>query len=85
MSAKKLVISFWVAILSLSAIAQPIAHGHAHNDYLHEKPLFDALINGFTSIEVDIFLYKKQLVVSHTAKQLDTKKTLEELYLRPID
>jgi hypothetical protein len=34
MSAKKLVISFWVAILSLSAIAQPIAHGHAHNDYL---------------------------------------------------
>jgi hypothetical protein len=85
MSAKTLVITFWAAILSLSAIAQPIAHGHAHNDYLHEKPLFDALVNGFTSIEADIFLHKKQLIVSHTAKQLDTKKTLEELYLRPID
>lgn len=85
MSAKTLVISIFAVVLSVSCTAQPIAHAHAHNDYLHEKPLFDALVNGFTSIEADIFLQKKKLVVSHTAKQLDTKKTLEELYLHPID
>ncbi|MBP6515751.1 MAG: hypothetical protein KA242_01790 [Chitinophagales bacterium] len=85
MSALKFFFSLITFSVCVSLFAQPIAHGHAHNDYLHEKPLLDALVNGFTSIEADIFLYKKQLLVAHTAKQLDTKKTLEELYLRPID
>ena len=85
MSVKNLLLSVFVCINCLTSVAQPIAHGHAHNDYLHQQPLFDALVNGFTSIEADIFLHKKQLIVSHTAKNLASKPTLETLYLRPLD
>lgn len=63
----------------------PISCGHAHNDYLHKRPLFDALENGFTSIEADVFLHKGKLVVSHIATGLNHKPDLEGLYLRPLD
>jgi len=36
--------------------SNPLLNAHAHNDYLHKNPLFDALKNGFTSVEVDIHL-----------------------------
>ncbi len=62
----------------------PIGHGHAHNDYLHTRPLIDALENGFTSIEIDVFLHNNDLVVAHTATSLNKKKNIEELYLKPI-
>lgn len=31
----------------------PLARAHAHNDYVHTRPLLDALEHGFTSIEAD--------------------------------
>jgi hypothetical protein len=62
----------------------PLKHAHAHNDYLHKHPLFDALDNGFTSIEVDVYLHKGKLRVSHLPFLLSRKKTLEELYLQPL-
>lgn len=65
--------------------AQTVSHGHAHNDYIHKRPLFDALDNGFTSIEVDVFLHKGKLIVSHIPIGLNRKPDLESLYLRPLD
>lgn len=62
----------------------PLAHGHAHNDYVHHRPLFEALENGFTSIEMDVFLHNNQLVVSHVGMGLNSKPTIEELYFEPI-
>jgi len=32
----------------------PLARAHAHNDYLHPRPMLDALDAGFTSVEADI-------------------------------
>lgn len=61
-----------------------LKHGHAHNDYTHNRPLKDALENGFTSIEVDVFLHKGELKVSHLPLILNSKKTLEQLYLSPL-
>lgn len=58
--------------------------GHAHNDYTHARPLFQALENGYTSIEIDVFLHKGKLIVSHIPVGLDLKKTIEQLYLEPI-
>lgn len=81
--AKIVLCVFFIGCLKLSA--QPISHGHAHNDYLHKRPLFDALDNGFTSIEADVFLHKGKLIVSHTAVGLNRKADLESLYLRPLD
>lgn len=62
-----------------------VPHGHSHNDYTRKRPLYDALANGFQSLEVDVFFYKKELIVSHTHTFLFWKNTIEELYIEPID
>ena len=67
-----------------SAQTQVVQHGHAHNDYMHTRPLFDALESGFTSIEPDVFLYHDKFIVSHVATGLDKKQDLETLYLKPL-
>ena len=62
-----------------------LANGHAHNDYVHERPLFDALDQGFTSIEVDVHLINGELYVAHDRPEsLESFKTLESLYLNPL-
>ena len=43
---------------------------HAHNDYMHERPLFDALENGFRSIEADVFAQGDSLYVAHDMKDM---------------
>ncbi|MFF3980506.1 phosphatidylinositol-specific phospholipase C/glycerophosphodiester phosphodiesterase family protein [Streptomyces sp. NPDC001828] len=62
----------------------PLRRTHAHNDYEHTHPLFDALAHGFTSVEADIFLVDGQLLVGHDPAELDPIRTLESLYLDPI-
>ncbi len=64
--------------------AAPLAHAHAHNDYLHERPLLDALDHGFTSVEADIFLVDGQLLVAHDRRELSSERTLRGLYLDPL-
>ncbi|MFN8322996.1 MAG: hypothetical protein U0T74_10090 [Chitinophagales bacterium] len=68
----------------LPAQVAPLLNGHAHNDYVHTRPLFDALENGFTSIEADVFLHQNELKISHLGLALNQSKTLEELYLKPL-
>ncbi len=82
----KKTLSFCFTIFCLQAFAQvvPIQYGHAHNDYMHKKPLTEALESGFTSIEIDVFLYHNQLKVSHTPAGLAKKPDIEELYLKPM-
>jgi hypothetical protein len=62
----------------------PISHGFAHNDYLHKHPLYDALENGFTNIEADIFLKNGKLIVAHIFPYFKGHRTLEALYLEPL-
>jgi hypothetical protein len=62
----------------------PLRHAHAHNDYAHRRPLFDALDRGFCSVEADIFLVRGQLLVGHTVFDLTPARTLEKLYLEPL-
>lgn len=63
---------------------RPLAHAHAHNDYLHPRPLHDALAHGFTSVEADIFLVDGELLVAHEEAGLDPTRTLTSLYLDPL-
>jgi hypothetical protein len=76
------------AAVSLAAAAQPvvkpITNGHAHNDYEHKRPLFDALDQGFCSVEADVFLVDGKLLVGHTRLDLRPERTLEKLYLDPL-
>ena len=69
---------------STSDTVVPLPKAHAHNDYLHERPLLDALDHGFCSVEADIFLVDDRLLVAHEQSQLGVARTLEALYLEPI-
>ncbi len=62
----------------------PLVHAHAHNDYEHRRPLFDALDHGFCSVEADVFLVDGKLLVGHTPSALKPERTLETLYLDPL-
>ena len=57
---------------------------HAHNDYLHERPLLDAMDRGFCSVEADIFLVDGALLVAHDRNKCTPERTLEALYLKPL-
>jgi hypothetical protein len=62
----------------------PLRHAHAHNDYEHKRPLFDALDCGFCSVEADVFLQDGRLLVGHSPFALKPDRTLEALYLDPL-
>jgi len=62
----------------------PLAKAHAHNDYRHHRPLFDALAHGFTSVEADLFLVEGQLLVAHDRDEIRAHRTLQALYLDPL-
>lgn len=57
---------------------------HAHNDYEHARPLYDALDRGFGSVEVDIWLVDGSLMVAHDRDSVRADRTLEGLYLSPL-
>jgi len=63
---------------------KPLRQAHAHNDYEHDRPLLDALDQGFTSVEADIWLVDGQLLVGHDLEDLDPSRTLQSLYLEPL-
>ncbi|MFE7950646.1 phosphatidylinositol-specific phospholipase C/glycerophosphodiester phosphodiesterase family protein [Streptomyces sp. NPDC057426] len=63
---------------------RPLPLAHAHNDYLHPRPLHDALDHGFTSVEADVFLVDGELLVAHEPARLDPSRTLRSLYLDPL-
>lgn len=62
----------------------PLSRAHAHNDYLHKRPLLDALAHGFTSVEADVYLVEGELLVAHTRFELKPERTLRKLYLDPL-
>lgn len=86
MTFKKIIFFFVIFICPYSVKCQAIAliNAHSHNDYKHKHPLVDALKNGFTSVEADIFLKNNKLIVAHFSPFLKRHQTLEALYLKPL-
>jgi hypothetical protein len=80
------------SLLALPAFSQPVTNvnpvpllqAHAHNDYEHRRPLFDALDQGFCNVEADIFLINGKLLIAHSPLELDPARTLQTLYLDPL-
>ena len=62
----------------------PLPQAHAHNDYHHQRPFWDAYEHGFCSIEVDIYKYQGELLVAHSPLELFQKRRLVDLYLEPM-
>lgn len=69
---------------SFAAEPSPLPRAHAHNDYRHDRPLLDALAQGFCSVEADIFLVAGKFLVGHGKSELRPGHTLEALYLKPL-
>jgi hypothetical protein len=79
-------VTLLLALFSFAAFPQaaPLARAHAHNDYLHRRPLLDALGHGFTSVEADIYLIDGHLLVAHDQDKAWATNTLQALYLDPL-
>lgn len=73
-----------LAVAPLFSAPVPLQRAHAHNDYEHQRPLLDALDNGFCSVEADIYLVDGELLVAHDRRDLKSGRTLEKLYLDPL-
>src|SRR5690349_14294494 len=75
-------------LISFTINAQQIkyttANAHSHNDYEQKTPFWAAGQSGFGSIEADIFLEKGELIVAHDAKQVQLGRTLDSMYLVPL-
>ncbi len=78
-----------LSVSSLSATAQTkqytAANMHIHNDYEKPVPFWLAWHAGAGSMEADIFLKEGKLLVAHELKNISAGRTLETLYLKPID
>lgn len=77
-----LTINFWGKVKA-QVVALPNAH--AHNDYNHDRPLLDALAQGFTSVEADVLLIGDELYVGHDMPDGQHQlPTLKAAYLEPL-
>ena len=76
-----------VIITDGNCMANPdtlITSGHSHNDYQQIRPLWEALEKKFISIEVDIHLSGRALLVGHDPEDLKSENTLQSMYLEPL-
>ena len=62
----------------------PLPRAHAHNDYEHTRPLYEALEQGFCNVEADVWLVDGRLLVAHDLKNAKPERTLASLYLDPL-
>jgi len=78
----------WLFALSGSTLeaedVSPLPNAHAHNDYEQQRPLFDALDQGFCSVEADVHLVDGRLLVAHDLVQTRPDRDLDSLYLTPL-
>lgn len=58
---------------------------HSHNDYVQPRPFWEAYEAGAKSIEADVFLVDGKLYVAHEKNEINPERTLEKLYLEPLN
>lgn len=67
----------------------PVRNIHSHNDYWRPRPLLHALSHGVRSVEADVWYFKElddpKLYVGHSLNALSPKRTLESLYVNPLE
>lgn len=77
------VIGLWAAEPAKSPMPL-LPSAHSHNDYERRRPLWDALDSGVCSVEADIYLIGGQLLVAHERAATSQDRTLENMYLAPL-
>jgi len=70
-----LAVQLLLLALTASAAEVPCLPGaHAHNDYLHARPLLDARDHGFCSVEADVHLVNGKLLVAHDPEEVNPSR-----------
>lgn len=84
----KILFSF-LLLIGTATFAQPkqytTANAHSHNDYEQPVPLHTAYNEMFGSVEADVFWHNDRLLVAHKEEELRPDRTLEEMYLKPLE
>lgn len=83
----RFILFFSFSLLSFYGVCQQPGSSiiFAHNDYEKLVPLATAYDAQVGFIEADVFLQDNDLLVGHEIKQIQKDKTLEALYLKPLD
>ncbi len=78
-----------LALLALLGTSVPatlvLLPAYAHNDYANPRPLVSALELGYRGAEADVFLVDGELRVGHDRGELLPGRTLDRLYLAPLE
>lgn len=82
---QSLILGLTLALLIVQSLfAQQTFQLHSHNDYEQTVPFWTAFSAGCASIEVDLFLQEGRLMVAHEQESIRPNRTLQSLYLDPI-
>jgi alkaline phosphatase len=81
---KALLFLFLFPAYSLVAQQYTPASVFAHNDYAKPNPFYNAYDKRVGYIEADIFLDGNSLYVAHVKSEIRNERTLEALYLTPL-
>jgi alkaline phosphatase len=75
-----------ICLISFSGVGQHSSSSiFAHNDYEKTTPLMAAYNAQVGFIEADVLLQGHELLVAHSANEIQKDKTLESLYLNPLN
>lgn len=80
---RKLIATILFVLIVTTGFAQ--VKIHSHNDYVQKQQFSLAYDHKVYQMEADIFEVNGELIVAHSKKEIDTKQTLEKLYLNKID
>lgn len=75
---------FFCGHVYAQSIRYTVQNAHSHNDYKQKNPFYLAYKCGFGSMEADVFNLPEGLLVGHDRNELTVKRTLENLYLKPL-
>lgn len=77
---------FLVLFLTQSGFAQKklFPFVHSHNDYYQKVPFWKAYSCEINSIEIDVFLKRDSLYVTHSEHEIIKSRDIESLYLKPL-
>lgn len=81
------ILFIFLFLFSVGLIAQDVQQPrvHSHNDYDQSVPFWNAYSSGAHSIEADVFLRNGVLYVTHDESDIIGNRTLEQLYLKPLN
>ena len=81
------ILFIFLFLFSVGLLAQDVQQQrvHSHNDYDQSVPFWNAYSSGAHSIEADVFLKDGVLYVTHDESEIIAERTLEQLYLKPLN